>query len=459
MQEKSFLKNAAIIAGGGFIAKILGALYRIPLTNLIGGEGIGLYQLAYPFYCLLLTVSATGIPSSIAALEASESAKGEQGKEVFLSAKKLFAVIGGIGTVLMILFSPFLSFLQGERGLVWGYLCLAPSVLLVSVLSVFRGWFQGKSDMFPTAVSEVLEQLVKVGIGLGLAYLYRDNVQRAVAAILFAVTLSEFAAFFFMLVLSKRRGVRKEQRKERLTAKGILKVSVFVSLSSALLPFSNLIESILTVRLLSAYAENAVALYGLFSGGAVTVVGLPVSLCYGVAVASVPRIAKAYEGGERGRWLRKKIFSCLAVTLAVSLPCALFLYFFAPTVVALVYRSLAGAEKEILIRLIKNYSISAITLSLAQTLSAVLTGLKQPKKSFFAFLAGAAVKLFLDILLLPQPKLSIMGSVIATNVCYFVAFFLCLVYNLGITKTDKEKTQNDYGNRIRGRKRRFDGAR
>ena len=132
MQEKSFLKNAAIIAGGGFIAKILGALYRIPLTNLIGGEGIGLYQLAYPFYCLLLTVSATGIPSSIAALEASESAKGEQGKEVFSSAVKLFAVVGLVGTVLMILFSPFLSFLQGERGLVWGSLCLAPSVFLVS---------------------------------------------------------------------------------------------------------------------------------------------------------------------------------------------------------------------------------------------------------------------------------------------------------------------------------------
>jgi len=194
MQEKSFLKNAALIAGGGFIAKILGAFYRIPLTNLIGGEGIGLYQLAYPFYCLLLTVSATGIPSSIAALEASERAKGEKGKEVFLSARKLFAVIGLIGTALMILFAPLLSYLQGERGLVWGYLCLAPSVFLVSVISVFRGWFQGRADMFPTAASEVLEQLVKVFVGLLLAYLYRDNVQRAVTAILFAVTLSELAA-------------------------------------------------------------------------------------------------------------------------------------------------------------------------------------------------------------------------------------------------------------------------
>ena len=85
-----FLKGAAWIAGGGFVAKLIGALYRIPLTNLIGGYGIGLYQLVYPVYCLLLTVSATGIPSSIAKLTAEKIGNGESPKPLFKTAMKLF---------------------------------------------------------------------------------------------------------------------------------------------------------------------------------------------------------------------------------------------------------------------------------------------------------------------------------------------------------------------------------
>ena len=90
VKKRSFLKGAALIAAGGFLAKIIGALYRIPLTNLIGGHGIGLYQLVYPVYCLLLTVSATGIPSSIAKLTAEKLGRGESDKPLFKTALRLF---------------------------------------------------------------------------------------------------------------------------------------------------------------------------------------------------------------------------------------------------------------------------------------------------------------------------------------------------------------------------------
>ena len=146
---KAFLKNAGLIAGGGFLAKIIGALYRIPLTNLIGGRGIGLYQLVYPVYCLLLTVSATGIPSSIAKLTAERIGKGQSELPVFKTAMKLFLIIGVCGTVLMMLFAPFLSRAQGSESVLGGYYALAPSVFLVSAISVFRGWFQVETICFP----------------------------------------------------------------------------------------------------------------------------------------------------------------------------------------------------------------------------------------------------------------------------------------------------------------------
>ena len=164
--KKEFLKGAIWIAFGGFSAKIIGALYRIPLTNLIGGKGLGLYQMIYPVYCLLLTVSATGIPSSIAKLTAERIAKGKEDYPVFKRAMQLFLLIGLFGTGLMMLIAPFLARAQGIKEVTGGYFTLAPSVFLVSAISVFRGWFQGRNKMYPTALSEILEQLVKVGVGL-----------------------------------------------------------------------------------------------------------------------------------------------------------------------------------------------------------------------------------------------------------------------------------------------------
>ncbi|MBQ2701798.1 MAG: oligosaccharide flippase family protein, partial [Clostridia bacterium] len=197
--KKEFIKGAVWIAFGGFTAKLIGALYRIPLTNLIGGRGLGLYQMIYPVYCLLLTVSATGIPSSIAKLTAERIGKDRGDHAVFKSAMKLFLLIGLAGTVLMALIAPFLARAQGIKEVTAGYFTLAPSVFLVSAISVFRGWFQGRNKMYPTALSEIVEQLVKVGVGLLFAYLYRGNVEKAVVFLLLSVTVSEAAALLLML--------------------------------------------------------------------------------------------------------------------------------------------------------------------------------------------------------------------------------------------------------------------
>lgn len=434
MKKQTLISGAVTVATGGLIAKLLGAIYRIPLTNLIGGKGIGLYQMAYPFYCLLLTVSATGIPSSIATLVASERAKGENAKRVLPTAMKLFLIIGGLGAALMIGIAPFLAKAQGETGLTYGYVALAPSVFLVSAISVFRGWFQGLKDMRPTAFSEIIEQVVKVGLGLFVAYLYRADVMKAVVSLLFAVSVSELVALIFMVVFYKRVPATELLGKDRgrVKIKEILSLSVFVTTSSALLPLSNLVESVLLVRLMDKYTELSVTLYGLFSGGAVTIIGLPVSICYGLAAASVPAVSEADE-----QTAHKKVARSILITLLVSLPCAIALYFFASPLVGIVYRSLSGTEKEILVGLVKGFSISAVTLSCLQTSSACLTARGKPKLSVVATGVGVAVKIALDFWLVSNPKLSIMGAVIATNVCYAVAFLLDLVFHLRLNRVKK----------------------
>ncbi len=454
-EKGGFIKGAVIIAAGGFIAKIVGALYRIPLTNLVGGHGIGLYQMVYPVYCLLLTVSATGIPSSIAKLTAERIGKGQSETPLFKTAMKLFLLIGGVGTLLMCVLAPFLSAAQGSGEITAGYFALAPSVLLVSAISVFRGYFQGRNNMFPTAASEITEQVVKVGFGLLFAYLFRGDVAKAVVFLLLAVSISELVALFVVFLFYKRslyRGITRHDTGDKVSKKSILRLSIPVTFSAMLIPLSSLLDSVLAVRLLGRYAVDAVALYGLFAGGAVTVINLPVSICYGIAAASVPSVAEAKarlesKTSEKKPNVRKRIFFSLGITVLIAAPAAIGLYLFAEPAVKIIFRSLQVEELATLVRLVKILSVSALTLSLVQTLSACLTAQGKPKFAALSMLIGVVVKTATYSVLLQRAEISVFGLAHATNLCYLIAFLLDLIYNIIVSKR-KEK-EHDNGNRVR----------
>ena len=430
----SFLKGAVWIAAGGFTAKVIGALYRIPLTNLIGGKGLGLYQLVYPVYCLLLTVSATGIPSSIAKLTAGRIAQGKDGRAVFKTAMKLFVLIGLVGALLMAIVAPFLAKAQGSEEVLWGYYALAPSVLLVSAISVYRGWFQGCNSMFPTALSEVAEQVVKVVLGVVFAYLFRDNVPKAVVFLLLAVSVSELVTLLLMGALYKgaKKRVKMQNEGGRVEMKSVLRLSIPVTFSAMLLPLSGLLDSVLVPRLLGAYTTDAVTLFGLFAGGAVTVINLPVSVCYGLAAASVPRVAMAVE--KKNASPRKRIFFSLGITALVGGLSAVGLYIFAEPATKIIFRSLAGTELDTLVQLIKTFAVSAFTLSCVQTLSACLTAQGKPQYAALSMLIALTVKTGLYVFWLRNPAVSVFGLVYATNIAYAVAFLLDLLYNVYITR-------------------------
>lgn len=455
----SLLKGAAWIALGGFIAKVIGAVYRIPLTNLIGGKGIGLYQMVYPVYCLLLTVSATGIPSSIAKLTAERIGRGESEKPLFKTAMRLFLIIGAIGTVVMCVASPFLSKAQSSEEVLFGYFALAPSVFLVAIISVFRGYFQGKNRMLPTAASEIIEQAVKVGVGLFFAWKFRENIALAVVYLLLAVSISELVACLFMALVYRRHQRKKKPQKMqkdggRVAMKHILRISLPVTVGSVLIPLSSLIDSVFAVRLLRVYASDAVSLYGLFSGGAVTVINLPVSVCYGIAAASIPAVATAKAQTERlqngnaentkkrvKNIVRRKWLFSLFITALIALPAAVGLYIFAEPISKIIYKNLSASELEILSGLIRAFSLSAFTLSCAQTLSACLTAQGKPQHSALSMGLGMAVKTAVYAVLLKNKQISVFGLAYATNIGYLVAFFMDLVYNFIVSrKCGAEKT-------------------
>ena len=169
----SFIKGAAILGIAGVIVKILGAIYRIPLGNIIKPEGMGYYQTAYPFYVLLLTISTSGVPVAIAKLVSEKSAIGD-----YKSAYKVFRValvgltIAGVLTSAFVLLNAR-SIVEslGNPNAYYSLLALVPALLFVPIMAAFRGFFQGRQNMVPTALSQISEQFFRVALGLGITYM------------------------------------------------------------------------------------------------------------------------------------------------------------------------------------------------------------------------------------------------------------------------------------------------
>lgn len=416
--------GALIISAGGFISKLLGAIYRIPLTNILGSEGMGIYQMVYPLYCILLTVSASGIPAGVARLISSGRAEGAE-----RAAFKLYGAIGVLGSLAMYALSAPLSSIQGEPAVELCCKMLSPAVLFTAVISVVRGYFQGRHNMLPTAFTEVCEQLFKVLVGVALALHFRDNMALAVASALFAVTLGEGVSALLAVMLYRGENVRPRPLfKERgASYRDILGYTIPITFAAIAMPLSQLAESIVAVNLLRAYSQEATALYGIFSGCAVTIINLPVSVTYGLAAASVPKISpKAASGDIAGA--RAEAVRILLITLAVAAPFAVALFAFAPLAAKIIFSSLSAEHAALLIRLVRIMAVNAITLSLVQSASACLTALGTPIKSTLTQWLTCVLRVALTAAFIKYMHLSVEGAAIAANASYFVAAALNVWY-------------------------------
>lgn len=232
-----------------------------------------------------------------------------------------------------------------------------------------------------------------------------------------------------------------------------------LTLTAIALPVSQLFESIIAVRLLRAGAENATALYGVFSGCAITIINLPVSITYGLAASSVPQISPLAESGDMAG-AKKKAFKSLAITLAVSLPAAVGLYFLAPLATRLIFGSLQGEEKELLISLIKILAVSSVTQSLVQTSSACLTAMGYPVRSTVTQWTTAFLRVGLTAGLIAFTNLSISGAAWSANCAYFVAMVMnfCYIIMAGKKPRGKDKSNENNADWIGGFKGRLNAG-
>lgn len=441
--KNGILKGAMIISLGGLIAKILGAVYRVPLTNILKSEGLGVYQTAFPVYSILLTFSSSGVPSALAKLISS----GEDKDKLLSRAVRLFIPLGILGSLLMAALAAPLSQSQGNPQAKYAYIALSPSVLLVSAISCARGYFQGLNDMYPTAASQVVEQTVKLAFGLFLCYLFRNDYALAGAAACFAVTLSELAALAFLLLKLKKRAEKPKEYKS-VSVRRILATVIPVTISAILLPLARMYDSFTIINLIGVYSDDAKALYGIYTGSVESVVGVPVALCYGAAVSSLPVVSAAIAAGDTKK-AKNKTLEALSLTLFLSAILSTALSVFAPFVVNLLFKGLSVSERELTAELLRFSGINVVLLATVQTCAALLVAYGKPYVSCAFLFAGLIVKAVTEIFFLKNPAINIFGALYSDILCYLIAIFgdlvYIIIYNFKLRNKDNEHNACVYG--------------
>jgi stage V sporulation protein B len=433
--KQSFMAGAFILAAAGILTKIFGALYRIPLTWLIGDEGMGLYGMSYPIYTMLLALSTAGIPVAISKLVSEKITQGD-----YREAHRVFRLSLFILAATGLFFSVLLFF--GARPLVeGGYLAdtrayyavvsIAPAVFFVSVMSAYRGFFQGMQTMVPTALSQLVEQLVRAATALFLAYyLVGRGIEYAAAGAAFGAVTGALAGLCLLLYYYARKrpvftgpplAPGKESSWE--ITRRIVKLAVPVSLASLVMPLvQNIDVVIVPARLgVAGYTiEEATALFGQLSQMAATLINLPTIITVALSVSLVPAISEAFTLGNYGL-IRSRVAAAVRVTIILELPAFVGLYILADEIMALLYgHPEAGTA-------LSGLAAGVLFLGLHQTTSGVLQGLGRTDIPVKNLLVGAVFKVLLTYILTANPVLGIKGAALGTVTTFIIASSLNLL--------------------------------
>jgi len=444
-QKQTFLQGAAVLALATAVVKIIGAIYSIPLANIIGDEGFSYFSKAYMIYELLLMISTTGLPVAMSRMisEAQTLEQHDQIRKIFSTALKVFLFLGLLGTGGMLLFSRGLSNLVAKNAdAQFCIICLAPAVLLICCIAAFRGFFQGQSNMTPTSVSQIFEALCKLVIGLGLAWLLLKltglkSFSAGGAILGVTVGLVVSAAYLFVRY---RRSIRElpkggEVKSTGTTMKQLLMIAIPITLGSAGLQIINFVDTIVYMnRLVNAVgltAKQANELSGIFEFSR-KIFNLPCAFITPITISIIPAIT-AHLTMKNNRGVRMVEGSAMRITGLIAMPCALGLFALATPVMRLL-RGYSGEQLELAGMLMALLGITVIFNAVILVTNAMMQAHGDVTTPVINMIIGGVVKVIINYVLVGIPELNIMGVAIGTLVCYFV------IVTLNILAMAKKKT-------------------
>ena len=449
-KSKSIIGGMTVLGLAGVICKLVGVLYSIPLTWMIGTSGLGVYNAVFPAYNLLLTISSAGLPVAVSRLVARGLAKDDprSAKHVFKTALLLLLLLGSVATILMIAGIDVFVTASDQPESRLGFLVIAPCVAIVCVLSAFRGFIQGQQNMTPTAVSQLIEQVGKVFLALPMAYFgSQRGIEYGAAGALLGTTIVEGIALLYMVILYFRRSAafaaipqlcEEPPAASSSVAKQLMTISIPITIGACIVPLSQYIDSTMLVgRLMSTGMEAGMAssVYGLFSGTVIRIINIPTALALAVSMSLVPAISSAKAVEDNDAVIRQTDLG-MRFAFLIGLPCSIGMSVLSEPLMRFFYQGSIAEEQLILGgELLAMSGLTIILFTVVQATTSVLQGLGKQRIPMYTLLAGVICKIVLNYVLIGTPGIGIHGAPIASLVCYTVSMVPNLYYVLKYTKS------------------------
>ena len=433
-KKQTFLTGTAWLALAAAVVKVIGALYKIPLNAIIGEQGFGYFNTAYEIYNVMLTISVAGLPVAMSRMISQANALGHynQVRRTYATARAIFLTMGLISSLLMTLFCRQLAQFQ-EQPDAWAcILCLGPAMLLICIMSTFRGFFQGQGNMRPTAISQMLEALCKLIVGIIAAQVLlktTGSVAYAAAGAILGVTTSCVVSVVYLFSRYwKARKTMPVTAEPVLgyvqTAKQLLSISIPIAIGSAGLSILTMLETRVYMSQLLGMGNTqdaADTMKGIYDM-AKTIYNMPIAFITPISVSIIPAIT-AHLTLQDHKNTCATAESAIRIAALISAPCSIGLFVLAQPVTALL-GDYTGANLDLAGLLMRLLSINLMLHSTILVTNAIMQALGHANLPVVNMLIGGVLKLSAVYILSGNPSIGILGAPIGATVGYVVILTL-----------------------------------
>ncbi len=433
-RKNSFLGGMATMAVALAIVKVIGAVYKIPIRNILGDSYTD-FQNAYDIYTLLLTISITGLPAALSKMVAANHAVGRERQvaKIFRVALAAFFGLGFVSFLVMFFGADWLADWMNDTQAAQAIRYLAPAAICVSCVSAFRGFFQGHGNMRPSAVSQVIEALGKLVIGLPLAMMAVNagKGDQAAALAILGVTLGSALTLVYMLWCYGRRSRYRDRSGGDVTSskavlRELLPIAIPITLTSAAVSLINTIDAALVQgRLQDALLmteDQSRSLYAAYAG-AKNIYNLPASFMMAVTVSVIPAVSAALAINQR-RQAAKVVRASYHITALLVFPMGVGMSVLAEPIVRLLY---SAGDPELTGQLLTILGVASIFVCLSSVSNSVMQAYGHQSLPVLVMIGAGLVMLAVDYILVGTPSIGIFGSPIGTLCCFGIATVADLV--------------------------------
>ncbi len=492
MSGQSFIYGATVMMISTAIVKVIGAIFKLPLTSIIGVTGMGHFSVAYDLYVPIYTLAMAGLPVAISRIVAERLAQ-ERYKDVRQNLKvvrRTFMTTGLAGFVIMLAASYPFVMLSGNRDSLLGVLVIAPSLLFCCIMSTYRGYYEGYKNMYPTAISSVVEALGKLIVGYAGALLTVTVAKReyaasgtvfgkvvqvvtgdeakaleiaiapyAAAAALLGITMGSALGALYLVIMHRRRGdtITPEQLEmspdpdsARKTFKTLITIAIPVVLGSLTTNVASLIDVTMVQRQLAVVMEKSgqtvrdmygagispemdnstvvTMLYGCYKGVAYSIYNLVPTITQVLGVSAIPTLATAWAAKKKGE-VKSSVETVLKISALIAMPCGIGIAAVSGDVLRLLYSAEKLNEIDIVVPILQTLGITAVFSGMMVPMTNMLQAIGKQTIPVRNIAIGALLKIVINYVLVGIPQVNIMGASIGTLVCY-VYIFAANLYSL-----------------------------